>query len=76
MSLRRVRGTVLRLVRRRLLTSAVGVVLLLPAVWLESGAGHGAWWVDGVSLILGATGAALLWTGIVGLRPDYVDRAE
>ena len=56
MSLRRVRGTVLRLVRRRLLISAVGVVLLLPAVWLESGAGHGAWWVDGVSLILGATG--------------------
>ena len=76
MSLRRVRGTFLRLARRRRFACAVGTVLLLAAVWLEWGGGQGAWWVDGTSLILGATGAAFLWTGIVGVRPDYVDPEE
>jgi len=33
----------------------------------------GAWWIDGVSLILLATGLALIWTGITGPSPDWLD---
>jgi hypothetical protein len=73
MMLRRARGALLRLIRRRALTLGLGVALVVPAVWLELG-GHDAWWVDGVSLVVGATGAALLWTGVVGLGPDWIDR--
>ena len=73
MAYRRARGALLRLVRRRPLAVAVGAVLAAPAAWLELGGRSGAWWVDGLSLVLGATGAALIWTGVVGLRPDYVD---
>ena len=32
-----------------------------------------AWWVDGLSLIVGATGLALFWTGLTGASPDWVD---
>ncbi|MEO8260471.1 MAG: hypothetical protein ABI868_24210 [Acidobacteriota bacterium] len=73
MTLRRVRGALLRLVRRRLLVSLVGAALLALAVWLESGRVDAAAWVEGVGLIAGATGAALLWTGVAGLRPDWTD---
>ena len=72
-SLGRARGALLRLVRRRPLAVAVGVVLVMPAVWLQLGGRSGAWWMDGLSLVLGATGAALIWTGVVGLRPDWLD---
>jgi hypothetical protein len=72
MTMRRARGALLRLIRRRALTLGLGSALLLPALWLEFG-GHEAWWVDGLSLVVGATGAALLWTGLVGLRPDWID---
>ena len=71
--MRRVRGALLRLVRRRLLASAIGAALLVPALWLEFGSYDGAWWVEGVGLVAGATGAALLWTGVAGLRPDWTD---
>jgi hypothetical protein len=75
MRLGRVRGFLLRLARRRVLSSGIGAGLLLPALWLEFGGGHSAWWVDGVSLILGGTGAALLWTGLTGARPDWIDES-
>ena len=71
MALRRARGALLRLVRRRGLTLAVGVALVVPAVWLRWHAG--TWWVDGTSLVLGATGVALIWTAIGGQKPDWVD---
>jgi hypothetical protein len=44
-----------------------------PAAWLQSSALVGAWWVDGLSLVLGATGIALMWAGVTGLRPDWID---
>ena len=68
----RARGALVRLVRRRALAIAVGLALAGPAAWLEVGGRSDAWWVDGLSLILGATGAALLWTGLVGPKPDWV----
>jgi hypothetical protein len=72
--MRRARGALLRLIRRRALVLALGAALVVPAVWLESG-GHDAWWIDGLGLVLGATGAALLWTGVAGLPPDWIDEA-
>jgi hypothetical protein len=73
MTIRRLRGALLRLVRRRLLASVIGAALLVPALWLEFGRDDGAWWVEGLGLVAGATGAALLWTGVAGLRPDWTD---
>ena len=71
--LRRGRGLLLRFVRRRLLAAATGLALILPAVWMEFGNAGDAWWISGAALVLGATGAALLWTGIAGISPDYLD---
>jgi hypothetical protein len=48
------------------------MLLLAPAVWIQV-RGASAWYMEGLSLALGATGAALLWSGLVGLRPDWVD---
>ena len=72
MVMRRARGALLRLIRRRALVFVLGTALLVPALWLEL-RGHQAWWVDGLSLVVGATGAALLWTGLVGMRPDWIE---
>lgn len=76
MSLRRGRGLLLRLARQRLLAIALGVALAAPAAWAEFGGVSGiddAWWVEGASLVAGATGIALIWTGLTGPRPDWVD---
>ena len=70
--LKRARGTLLRLIRRRALAVAAGVALAAPAAWLELG-GSDRWWTDGAALMLGATGLALIWTGIAGVRPDWID---
>jgi hypothetical protein len=74
--LRRARGAVLRLVRRRTLSIAVGLLLLLPAVWLRYSGRFDAWWLGGTSLVLGATGVALLWTGLIGPGPDWIDDGQ
>ena len=70
---KRVRGALLRLIRRRRLAVVTGVALAAPALWLELSGRYDAWWVEGLSLVLGATGAALVWTGLVGARPDWID---
>jgi hypothetical protein len=44
-----------------------------PAAWLDLYGYDAAWWIDGLSLVLGATGAAILWTGLSGVRPDWID---
>jgi hypothetical protein len=72
--LRRVRGLVLRLVRRRVVAVLVGAALLVPAVWVQL-RGSYAPWIDGVALVAGATGAALIWAAWSGPRPDWVDRS-
>jgi hypothetical protein len=69
---RRTRGAILRLTRRRVAALVLGTSLLAPAIWVQV-RGVGEWWADGLSLVLGATGVALLWTGLVGLRPDWVE---
>lgn len=72
--LRQLRGVVLRLVRRRVLAMAVGLALAAPAAWLEFGGRYEAWWVEGLSLVCGATGLALVWTGLTGPGPDWIDQ--
>jgi len=72
--IKRFRGSLLRLVLKRPVAIALGLTLLLPAAWLmvqdlpwESAA------TDGLGLIVGATGAALVLAGIGGRRPDWQD---
>ena len=72
MRLKRLRGALLRLVLNRSVAIALGTALLLPSVWLL--ANDFAWETavtDGLGLIFGATGAALLFAGIGGRRPDW-----
>ena len=66
------RGIVLRFVKRRALATALGIVLAVPGGWVQL-TGRGDWWAEGLSLIALATGIALIWTGLAGLRPDWVD---
>ena len=76
MALRRVRGAILRLVRRRPLAIVVGCALAAPATWVEFFSRYEAWWIDGLALVAGATGLALLWTGLTGAAPDWVDAGD
>lgn len=71
---KRFRGRLLRLVLKRPVAVGLGLVLLAPAAWLlvEDYAWENAT-TDGLGLILGATGAALLFAGVGGRRPDWVD---
>jgi hypothetical protein len=71
--LRRARGLLLRLARHRVAATLVGIFLIVPAAWLEAASPFDAWWIDGLALVLGGTGIALLWTGIAGVRPDWID---
>jgi hypothetical protein len=73
MALRRARGTILRLVRRRPLAIFVGLALALPAAWIEFSGRYGAWWAEGLALVVGATGLAIFWTGLTGTSPDWVE---
>ena len=73
MPYRRVRGAILRLVRRRGLAIGVGLLLAIPAAWVEFSGRYGGWWVDGLALVVGATGLAIFWTGLTGLAPDWVE---
>ena len=71
--LRRARGALLRLVRRRRLAVMIGVLLIVPAAWIQVTGRPDAWWAQGLSLIAGASGLALAWTGITGVAPDWID---
>ncbi len=73
--LRRFRGFLLRFVRRRAAAVSVGLVLVLFACWVEID-GRGPWWGDGLALVVGATGAAIAWTGLTGHRPDWIDEGD
>ncbi len=72
-NLRRTRGAVLRLVRRRAVSILLGLVLAVPAAWVEFSGRYGAWWIEGLSLVAGATGVALIWTGVTGARADWIE---
>lgn len=74
--MRRVRGIWLRLAFRRPVALAVGAVLLAPALALMlDDYSWESWITDGLALVLGGTGAALVLTGIGGRRPDWIDDA-
>jgi hypothetical protein len=49
--------------------------MVVPAAWVEFSGRYDAWWVEGLSLVIGATGIALLWTGLTGAAPDWIDEA-
>jgi hypothetical protein len=51
MALRRLRGFLLRIVRRRRLALVLGLALALPAGWVEFSGRYGAWWVEGLALV-------------------------
>jgi hypothetical protein len=74
---KRLRGWLIRLVLNRTLSIVLGSVLLAMAVWLFF---SGERWqtpvLDGVRLVLGATGAALLLAGLGGRRPDWIETEE
>jgi hypothetical protein len=73
MALRRLRGIVLRLVRQRGLAMTVGLALVVPSAYVELSGRAGAWWMEGLALVVGATGLAIFWTGLTGVSPDWVD---
>ena len=52
---------------------AIGLALVIPAAWVEFGAENPPWWLQGASLVVGATGLALFWTGLTGPSPDWVE---
>lgn len=73
MSWRRLRGFLLRLTRRRAPAILVGAALLVPSAWVEFSGRFDAWWVSGLSLVAGATGVALIWIGLTGQSPDWIE---
>ena len=73
MALRRARGALLRLVRRRGPAMGLGLTLAVPAAWVEFSGRYDAWWVTGLALIAGATGLAIFWTGLTGPSADWIE---
>ena len=74
MSFRRVRGVVLRGVRRRVPAALLGLALVGAAAAAHLGDwGWESWVTDGLSLVLGATGAAWFLFAVGPRRPDWVD---
>lgn len=75
--IRRTRGVLLRLALSRPSAVAIGLALVVPAVTVATRDYPWESWVtDGLGLILGATGAALVFTGFAGRRPDWIDPDE
>jgi len=70
---RRIRGALLRFVRRRPAAISVGLVLVIPSAWIEFSGRATSWWIDGLALVAGATGVALIWTSLTGASPDWVE---
>ena len=73
-TLRRARGALLRLVLARRGAAAAGAVLVACSLTLlVFDYAWESWLSDGVSLVVGATGAALFLAALGGRRPDWID---
>ena len=73
-ALRRARGALLRLVFDRRVAAGSGLALLAPAACLRLADYRWESWVsDGLTLLCGATGAALVAFAVSGRRPDWID---
>ena len=70
---RRVRGMLLRLVRHRGRSALFGILLVVPSVWVEFIARGLPAWSEGVALVCGGVGIALIWTAVTGVSPDWTD---
>lgn len=66
----------LRLARHRRLSLAVGLVLAVPAGWVQISGRFDAWWIEGSSLVCLAMGVALVWTAVAGVQPDWIDEDD
>ncbi len=72
--MRRTRGVLLRVALRRTPALAAGFLLLVPATVIAVGDyGWESWLTDGLGLVGGATGAALVVTGLAGRRADWIE---
>jgi len=70
--IRRLRGALLRLAFNRPAAFAVGVACVGGAGWLATiDAPWESWMSDGLGLVAGATGAALILVALGGRRPDW-----
>ena len=75
--LRRARGLLLRVAFARRAAVAAGVLLLAAfgvLRWFDFR--WESWVSDGIALVLGASGAALLLAAATGRRPDWIDPDE
>jgi len=74
MSLKRVRGALLRFLLKRPAAITLGLLMTAPALCLLV---RDFPWetpvTDGLGLVVAATGVAFLLTGIGGRRPDWIE---
>lgn len=64
----------MRAVLNRTRAVLIGAMLSLPAVWLWwKDYSWETWSTDGLALIAGATGIALILAGIGGRKPDWIE---
>ena len=74
MTVRRTRGALLRFAFSRCHALAAGLVLSGPAGWLTiADYAWESWLSDGLALVLGATGVALMVIAVGERRPDWID---
>lgn len=67
----------LRLALRRGPALVAGCIMLAPAIVVAVGDfGWESWLTDGLGLVVGATGAAMVMTGLAGPQADWVDPDE
>ena len=72
--MRRARGALLRVAFDRRVAAATGLALVAPAAWLRlADYPWEGWLSDGLGLLCGATGVALVAFALGGRRPDWID---
>ncbi len=73
-TVRRGRGALLRLVQARVIGALVGGVLLTcSAILFLFDLSWEFWLTDGLGLVCGGTGAAILMFALGSRRPDWID---